>query len=317
MIQIWYTVSMKLGIKVGPQKSSIPDLEATHAPFAEVYLDINRLDEYTGLFNYLKNHHIETGLHYWASLKDKICSNIAYPDSEILKESQQLIQKTIDIADKFGFQYVNIHPGSRSLVRFDMTNQVFELLTKPIPTEESINIFLENATRLDAYAKSKNVDLTIETVPIRVTNEYWIKPRNEQIPINVYELPIEALFRAKEKGLNIANDFGHTAASIDSQNSDLIRKHLDVSTIRLANQTKLIHLGFIAKPYNGTDFHDSLTNPVLETDQAIPNKKQMIQLLHIYPKNQKIWILVEPNASHIENYFAAKKLLESAGISTV
>jgi sugar phosphate isomerase/epimerase len=305
---------MLLGIKVGPQKTSIPDLIATGAPFCEVYLDINRLNEYDDLFDYLKTNRIETGLHYWASVSDKIWSNIAYPDNRIINESMSLIQKTIDIAQKSGFVYVNIHPGSRALVRFDMINQTFDLIKDPVPLNQSISLFLENAAKLDAYAKARNIVLTIETVPARVTNYYWQKPRSEQTPINVYELPVEALYRAQNLGISIANDFGHTAASIVTDNLEAIRRHLFEASKMLARSTRLIHLGFVAAPFNGTDFHDTLTNPVLDTDAAIPNKNQMFDLFKIFPENQKIWILVEPNASHVENYFAARKLLLKAGI---
>ncbi len=37
---------MILGIKVGPRKQSFLDLELTRAPFAEVWFNINRADEY-------------------------------------------------------------------------------------------------------------------------------------------------------------------------------------------------------------------------------------------------------------------------------
>jgi hypothetical protein len=75
-----------------------------------------------------------------------------------------------------------------------------------------------------------------------------------------------------------------------------------------------LHLGYIIPPYNGTDYHDHLDNPVFESPNAIPNKNQMIELLKIFRHQKNIWALVEPNGLHPKNYFLAQKLLVDAGI---
>lgn len=77
----------------------------------------------------------------------------------------------------------------------------------------------------------------------------------------------------------------------------------------MAHATRLIHLGFLMPPYNGTDNHDTLENPALDTDQALPNKQQMLQLLKCFKNRDDVWILTEPNGRHAQNYFLAQKIL--------
>jgi hypothetical protein len=45
-------------------------------------------------------------------------------------------------------------------------------------------------------------------------------------------------------------------------------------TKKIFHQTKVLHLGYVIPPYNGTDFHDHLDNLLFETDQAVPNDVQ-------------------------------------------
>ena len=47
-------ISMTLGIKIGLQKQSFLDLTQTQAPFAEVWFNVSQTDEYTALFDKLK-----------------------------------------------------------------------------------------------------------------------------------------------------------------------------------------------------------------------------------------------------------------------
>lgn len=166
---------IKLGIKVGPQSRSLTDLHATNPAMAEVWFHINKKNDYSNLFSYLKRHRIETGLHFWGVTTNGI------------------------------------------------------------------------------YA---------------------------------------------------------TIATIISDNANDIWQHLLKTTKQLLPQTKLLHLGFIIPPYNGTDLHDMLDAPIFETDKAIPNKQQMIELLKLFMiNNQDVWALVEPKENHVKNYFLAKKLL--------
>src|SRR3989344_5773564 len=117
MSSLIYLIPMILGIKVGPNKNSFLDLELTGAPFAEVWFNINRADEYTELFAELKRRKMQVGLHFWGILDGGISASFGYPDQFVLDNSAALVKETIDIAARNTFQYVNIHPGSRAIVK--------------------------------------------------------------------------------------------------------------------------------------------------------------------------------------------------------
>ena len=303
---------MILGIKVGPDKNSFLDLEQTNAPFAEVWFNINRADDYNELFAVLKRRKIQVGLHFWGILNDGICAGFGYPDKPILDQSAMLVKKTIDIAAQNAFQYVNIHPGSRAIVKMDLDRMDYPYVSKPVPLPQAQAIFLEHVIILDQYAKSRNVVLTVETVSTRVQKTDWHNPISRLNPIDSYQLPVASIQAAAENGISIANDFGHTAASVITNNPEKIWNFLQEKTVVLAPYTRLIHLGYTVPPYNGTDFHDHLDNPLFQTNQAIPNKQQMIELLKLFGKRDDVWILIEPNGRHAENYFLAQKILEEA-----
>jgi hypothetical protein len=177
--------------------------------------------------------------------------------------------------------------------------------------DTSIRLFLKNAQTLQAYAKSKNVILTVETVPIRVTDG-WYDAKTRLIPKNIYELPPTAIVRAANAGLWVANDFSHTAAGVISDNPDVVWTYVQGITMSLAPQTRLIHIGFAMPPYNGTDNHDMFDNPVLQTSDAVPNIHQLKELLKIFINRNDVWILAEPKEGHAKNYFLVQKLIEEA-----
>ena len=208
---------------------------------------------------------------------------------------------------------MNIHPGCAARVGIDFEKTRMDLRSAPIPFEQSIPLFIENALELHNYARARGVIFTVETLPSRVVKGWYDHEArvNPTMIMNVYELPIEALEAASAVGLWIANDFGHTAA-IPSNNLIDLWKHLKAKTITLAPQTRLIHLGFVTPPFNGTDIHNMLDPKLLDSDDAMPNKKQMIELLKIFKNRDDVWILTEPNGGHTENYFLAQKILVEA-----
>lgn len=308
-----YTHRMTLGIKVGPQKQSFLDLDQTNAPFAEVWFDVNRADDYTELFVELKRRKMQVGLHFWGALPDGTWTNIAYPDAMLIKESLSMMKKTIDIAAQNGFQYVNIHPGCAARVGIDFDSTRMDLRSDPIPFKQVIPLFLDNARSLHEYAQASGVVFTVETVPSRVViGWYDDSARHDPDKImNVYELPVSAIESAAKAGVWVANDFNHTAA-IPADDPAYLWRHLREKTRRLRKQTRLIHMGFLTPPFNGTDFHNTLDHPLFDTSQVVPNKKQMIKLLRLFTDRDDVWILTEPNGRHTENYFLAQKILAEA-----
>jgi len=305
---------MKLGIKVGPRPESITDLEATNAPFAEVWFQINKKDDYTDLFSYLTKKHIDTGLHFWGLTRDGLLPTLTYDDQALLTESMDLIKQTIDTASNNNFSYVNIHPGYRTKVSGDFAKLIFSKKDdRIVPYEQATTHFLDCINQLTGYAESKNVLLTVETTPIRFpVGSFHDKTKRQTVKdISEYsylDLPADTIQFA------LANDFGHTAANCIANDGQTVWKYLFKKTIEYAPKTQLLHLGYIIPPYNGSDYHDHLDNPMFPTGYAVPNKNQMIQLLKLFIKRTDVRALVEPDGRHQENYFLAQKLLVDAGI---
>lgn len=303
---------MKLGIKVGPQQESPADLDATHAPFCEVWYNATKPDDYNELFAGLKKRNVEAGLHYWGATNDGTLTNLAYPDAVLIETSVRQMHDTIDTAARHRFPYVNIHSGHATKIHIDFEAQTLRLLSEPVPMEQAQSLFLEHAQSLHEYATNHGVVLTIETVPRMDMNGWYSGQSGRDKPVNMYELPVSVHGEAAKRGLWIANDFCHTAANAITENPQDVWKLLHDTTIQLATQTRLIHLGFVIPPYNGTDFHDQLDNPLLETNQAIPNKQQMMELLKLFKNRDDVWVLCEPVADHVKNYFLAEKILHES-----
>lgn len=299
---------MKLGIKIGPQHQSFLDLEETNAPFTEVWFNIEREVEYDALFSECKKRNVEMGLHFWGKTKDGIWANIAHTDTHVTLESMQMIQHTIDVAANNHCVYVNIHPGGRSLVTIDFDHEAFRLLSDPIPYETAETIFFENLTTLNDYAKNRNVVLTLETIPSKDANG-WRSEEARKHTVDLYLLQNSTVVKAATRGFTIANDFGHTAASISSDNRTDVSDVLWSMTNQMIANTKLLHIGFIIPPYNGTDFHNHFDHPKFETLDAVPNRDETKALLQMF-LGRDVWALAEPDGQHKKNYFYLKKLLE-------
>ncbi len=300
---------MTLGIKVGPQAKSFDDLQQTNAPFAEVWFNILKKDEYTDLFAEMRRRKMTVGLHFWGHLPDQTWANIALPNKTIVKESLKLMKDTIEVAAKHNYQYVNIHPSTRAQVAIDFSTESFRVLSEPIDEHTSEEIFFENLTTLNDYAKRKGVLLTIETIPSKDTNG-WRGTENRKYPFDLYSLPNSVVVKAATEGFTVANDFGHTTCTVQSDNRGYVWSTLVQMTKKLFTQTKLLHLGYVIPPYNGTDYHDHFDNPIFETDKAVPNKMEMIELLRMFQDRSDVYALVEPDGRHAENYFLAQKMIQ-------
>lgn len=300
---------MTLGIKVGLNRQSFLDLEQTNAPFVEVWFNINRAGEYSELFAELRRRRCEVGLHFWGQLPDGTSPGFGYPDNQILNASSNVVKQTIDVAARNAFQYVNIHPGSRAIVKIDLDRQDYPYVSAPAPLDQAQQVFLEHVSALNAYAKDRGVLLTVETVCRRVQKTDWYNSASRLKPIDIFQLPVASIQAAAERGVAIANDFAHTATDPETHDPKRIWQFLLRTTQTLAPSTRLIHVGFLVPPYNGTDFHDTLENPLLETNDALPNERQMIELLNLFKNRDDVWILVEPSSRHAQNYALAQKIL--------
>lgn len=299
---------MKLGIKVSLQSESIPNIRTAHPSAAEVWFDISREHEYTELFQTLKDEGVETGLHFWGALPDGTMANIAYPDTELNNASLALMKRAIEIAASHKFVYVNIHPTQNARIKVSFKDMNYPAISKPADIEQAIQLFLSHASDLTQYATSRNVVFTVETVSRLSPSTDWYNPESRLHPANIYDLPIRALELAVQNNIYVANDFVHTATHCLSPNRKEIWDYLFSKTQLLAPQTQLIHLGFLVPPFNGVDNHDMLDNPIFRTNNAIPNRNEMIELLRLF-KNKNVWIIPEPRSDHVKNFFEAKKML--------
>lgn len=306
---------MKLGIKLAPGTAWKRNVEATRPAMVEIWYNASKPTDYDTMFAYLSAGKLDIGLHYWGALPNNLLTNISYPDPSITKPSLELMYATIDVAAAHACAYVNVHPDLYSLLYVNFDTMDVRVASEPASPNTANRLFTKHITALHSYAKSKGVILTVETVPMRDTPS-WKPDRDRTNVIDIHQMPIEGLVDLSAQGVFIANDLGHTACNVLTQNRNDIWTFLKKTTQTLAASTKLIHLGFIVPPYNGVDFHDSLDNPVLDTTAAIPNKKQMIELLKFFQNRDDMWILVEPNTDHVKNYFLARGILENAGVLT-
>lgn len=309
--KVSYTTAMTLGIKVGPQQSSIGDLVQTGAPFAEVWYRPDRPHDYTELFSWCVGHGISLGLHHWALTREGFWQSFAFPGEQISTDSQQSIQTTIDDAARIGAVYVNIHSGSLCRVHYDFQSHEARIVSAPVDRPAGIQHAIDAIMRCDAYARSKGVLLTVETTPP------YIYPAGHEfdkssVPVDISELSVSEFGHAIPS-VAIANDFSHTAAGCISNNRTDVYTHLIETTQKLFPQTRLLHVGFDIDPYNGTDFHDSLSNPYfVSSNRAVPNMSELIRLLAPFTKRPDVYALVEPVTDHIGNYKILADLVRKA-----
>ena len=306
---------MKLGIKVAPGNAWKCNVEATHPVMVEIWYNASRPADYDEMFAYLSTQNLDIGLHYWGTLPNHLLTNISYPDPSVTKQSLELMYATIDIAASHRCVYVNVHPDLYSLLEVNFDTMDIRVASEPANPNTAKKLFTKHISDLSRHAKSRGVILTVETVPMRDTPT-WRPERDRTRVIDTHQMPIDLLTDLARRGVAIANDFGHTACNLISDDRDAVWQFLHDTTRNLAPATRLIHLGFIVPPYNGVDFHDSLNNPVLNSDNAIPNKTEMIKLLKIFANRDDVYILVEPKTDHVKNYFLARGILESAGVLT-
>jgi len=306
---------MKLGIKVTPGNAWKRDIESTHPSMVEIWYNASKPALYDELFAHLAGKPIDVSLHYWGALPSNLLTNISFPDPQISKPSLALMHGTIDVASQHGCAYVNVHPDLYSLLHVNFDTLDIRVASEPSDFALARKTYISEIQKLDAYAKSKSVLLTVETVPMR-DSLTWNPDRDRTRVIDIHQMPIDVQIDLAAQGISIANDFCHTACNLISEDRAKIWEFLKRTTETLAPQTRLIHLGYLVPPYNGMDFHDSLDNPVLDTDRAIPNTNEMIELLKLFGNRDDVWVLVEPKEDHMKNYVLARGILQKARVLT-
>jgi hypothetical protein len=293
----------KIGLRDWKEK-----LEATHPPFVEVYFRIDKIPQYREMFAYLKEHQIKFGLHFWGVLKNHIEPNLLSRHKWIQNQSVMLMQMAIKVAAEHQCVYVNVHPGALKERMLDLDASVFKIADLPeTEFEEGRKNLLENVKRLKKITEKYGVLLTYETLPTNCPIK-WLAPRGPQNILRAMQCPIEFYEVLMNAGCFLANDFGHTASSIVSDNREEVLKFVVNWTKKLVPATKLIHCNVTLSPFDGVDVHSGLLPEDFAKD-TLPNKEELIELLKIFKNREDVYVLNEPEDRHVENYHALLNLL--------
>lgn len=295
-------------MKIGPEKWR-EVLEATKPEYCEVWFRVDQEEQFREIFKYLQSHNIEFGLHLWAILPEGYEPNLAFEPEGIADQAQELIKQNIDIARRVGAHYVNIHPGSLYLQKLDLDQkQTTILYDREVDEDEAWKSLLRRSQELNEYAQELGILFLVETLP-RNELKHGRDPSGRVKVQEGKNISLEMIEKLAESGINITNDFCHTACQWNTQDREVLFQNLLGTTKRLARQTRLIHLNTMVPPLNGTDSH----NGILEKDfaaGAFPSREQIKELLRIFKDRDDVWLIPEPEVSDMaENYFETEKLL--------
>lgn len=302
---------MQIGFKTGPNnwEEGKRIIAEDGAKMCEIWFRVDKAHEYREMLNHLKAQKVAFGLHYWGLIQNKYKPNIATHHQDIRGETILQMKKTIDVAHKEGAVYVNIHPGILSIEEMDFGThrQAVSSLHEKTPSDTARAITHENMEALHNYATTREVTLTVETLP---AGEVPGSDREE-----VYfpgDAPLVLLQELADKGFYVANDITHTASQIGLINSEdaFLWEHLLDATQALAPQTKLVHVNTVVPPWNGTDSHHGLLPEDYKVG-AWPSLDRIAQLLSIFKDRDDVYIVPEPNNKMQENYRALVKLVAS------
>ena len=306
---------IKPGIKIGPTDWQEVLLKS-QASYAEVYFMLSNFKEYLPMFNYLSRNKIKFGLHFWAKIQGDFVPNLVFK-GKIAGESIKFIKIALNIAAQNGAHYVNIHPGSFKLrkIQFKDKNVRVKVTDKAIGFNEGRKTFRKSIKSLNDYANKKNVLLLVETVCKRDTFG-WVGNKTKGVKTcPSTNIDADTLYTlAKEEGVFLTNDLGHTLTETISSNRALVFKNLFLKTKKLAPFTKLIHINPTIPPFNGTDAHIG----ILESDfqkKLLPNKKEIIKLFGIFEDRDDVWAVPEPFKNHVANFKSLKKLLQKSHLT--
>jgi sugar phosphate isomerase/epimerase len=303
-------VSVRLGIKVGPQgwrEKLAGPLQVGHA---EVYFDLARLEAYAPLFAWLKERGMEAGLHASSVLPDGLMPNLGSADGEVRVGSAALLRWTIDVAAEAGMAHVVVHPGScRDWGIGDGRTYMRGEEATPEARDRAITDAL---LRLDSYAGARGVALLAENMPGYDFAAYDPPDRDPPIDVGFVRYPLLAALGARGMGLCV--DVGHLYAEMSAQAPGVDpTPQVMVATRALAPYAQLVHLSTVVPPWNGTDSH----NGFLEADYAlgaIPIRGQLMAWLALF-EGDGLCAVPEPDGGadvHLDNVRVLRAWMEGA-----
>lgn len=297
---------MQIGIKTGPRSwaASKQTIEELDIKFLELWYRYDWEEKYQDYFDYFNRRGISFGLHYWGVVENNILPSFCHHEELQYRQGIDSVKQTIDVAAKHGASYVNIHPGSRVLTKLDDNFLELELIPgSPTPTELATDRLLTAVREMDAYAKQSNILFLTETIPFRDAAS-WKTETGRLETIETHHTSMAMIAELANNGFFIANDLGHSAASVYSQDREEMWHRLYEASKNLAPQTKLLHVNTVSEPFNGTDSHDGILQEDWNND-VFPNEAQLIELLKLYSDRQDIWAIPEPKEGLMkQNYLA-------------
>ena len=302
---------MQIGFKTGPLnwEEGKRIVEEDGARLCEMWFRIERAGEYDDKFSWLEKQGVKTGLHHWGLAGGKYKTNLGTSNTAIRQETIQQIKDTIDVGAQISCAYVNAHPGAAQDEELDLERgrqqPVPSMLTDP---EESAALFLAAAQELEAYAKEKNVLLTLETLPGR--EQYVLGDRSRLY--NPQSLPLAVMGKLGAQGNWLANDITHTLSSIAAAIHDDGEQWNVFMTFarQTASFTRLIHANTLMPPHDGTDSHDG----VREEDFAkgvVPSRERMLEFLSLFQARDDVFVVPEPRENMQQNVRALQELVKS------
>jgi len=302
---------IKLGIKVAADETDKDRLSKSGAKSCEVRYILEKSASFRPILRYAKAHGIQTNFHHWAGF-DGIMANPAAP-GKFGDDSAQTIKDTLDIAKENNAGYVVYHTGTNYRNKIEHKPGRIVPLEQIASEHDACRLFTERGIALHRYAESLGVQLILETTPL-YDPAVWMSQEGRLKRVSIGKLPLSLVEDLADQGVPIANDFEHTACNYPDHTHQETFDFLYSKSLKLADKTKLLHLGYLVPPYNGTDYHGILSNPEFLTDTALPNENEMLKLFLLYKNHKQLWILAEPSSDHVESYKKASNLLQSAGI---
>ncbi len=292
---------MQIGLKVGPANWHAT-LSRSTPECAEVWFRLDWAKEIEPIYAALTEKHIPFGIHFWAITSEGFEPNLAISQDNIAAESQELIKQTIDIADRVGAFYVNVHPGALRRKHLDLDkSRIVVLDSQPIDEAAALKTLLQSAQELRQYAEKKQVLLLFETLPRHEVAGWSDSP--DQRPVQEADnLSPEFLLRLGESECSLTNDFGHTLASYPELQGEPLQNALIETTEKLAPFTRLIHLNTVCPPFNGTDSHNGIL-PEDFQQNVLPTEAVCKNLLAQFREREDLWVVLEaPIEKMVENY---------------
>lgn len=284
-------------------------LERTKTKCCEVWFRLEWAKKYQPMFDYLNQHQIKFGLHFWAVLPGGFEPNLAFDKEKIADQTETLIKDNIKIAHQVKAKYLNVHPGSLTLKKINFDQQRLTVLKgKEIDHDKAWLSVKTRTKRLTDYARKQGVRFLVETLP-KNEAQHWRNEQGRLKPQKAKNISPEMIINLAKTGVYITNDFSHTAASWETTDRQQLFKNLLQVTKQLFHQTKLLHLNTIIPPFNGTDSHNGILTKDFK-QQVFPNKQQLIKLLSLFKKRKDLWIIIEVAVENmVENYFQGQKLV--------